>query len=196
MTIAVLSTGLALIAAARRAPAATAATPNPAADQAAVKEFESRVAALEKQVRDADKAVPARKPTASSAHLEASRQLIAARLRQARAGAKLGDIFTPEVADLFRRRLAQAWNGPHGAAIRASLRHAEPLPTKALPVNSSYPSSVPLQSTPPDLLQALPPLPGDLEYRFVGRNLILHSLPSNLVVDVLPNALPADHSPA
>ncbi|HEY7856417.1 MAG TPA: hypothetical protein VIC32_08230, partial [Terriglobales bacterium] len=186
----------ALIVAAQRAPAATGATPNPAADQATLKLFESRVAALEKQVRDADNGAPPRKPTASSAHLEASRRRIATRLRQARAGAKLGDIFTPEVVDLFRRRLAQAWNGPQGAAIRASLRHAEPLPTKALPVNASYPSAVPLQSTPPDLLEALPPLPGDLEYRFVGRNLILHSLPSNLVVDVMPNALPAELPPA
>ncbi|HXR98364.1 MAG TPA: hypothetical protein VN709_11040 [Terriglobales bacterium] len=187
MLIAV-SGGLTITAAAQGAPA-PAVTETPA-EAAIVKNFEDRIAAFEKLAHTAQKAAPTPKSTPSTTQLEASRKVVAARLRRVRASAKIGDIFTPDVAALLRRRLALTWNGPKGAAIRASLRHGEPLATKALPVNSSYPKAVPLQSTPPDLLAVLPPLPNDLEYRFVGRDLILHSLPSNLVVDVLPDALP------
>ena len=43
---------------------------------------------------------------------------------------------------------------------------------------------------PPDVLKQLPALPKDLEYRFVTKHLILFDARSNLVVDVLPNAIP------
>jgi hypothetical protein len=44
------------------------------------------------------------------------------------------------------------------------------------------------------VVRNLPALPPELEYRFVGRHLVLIDLGANLVVDVLRNALPAgDH---
>jgi hypothetical protein len=42
----------------------------------------------------------------------------------------------------------------------------------------------------PTLLQALPALPRELEYRFSGRHLVLIDIHANLVVDILKNALP------
>jgi hypothetical protein len=57
-------------------------------------------------------------------------------------------------------------------------------------VNDEYPKSIPLATVPPKLLAALPPLPHGLEYRFVGRRLILHDTLTNLVVDILENAIP------
>jgi hypothetical protein len=44
---------------------------------------------------------------------------------------------------------------------------------------------------PPTLLQKLPKLPKELEYRIVGHNLVLLDTEPNLVVDVLSNAIPA-----
>ena len=43
---------------------------------------------------------------------------------------------------------------------------------------------------PPSLLMALPQLPRELDYRIVGRDLVLHDVNADLVVDIIPNALP------
>jgi len=40
------------------------------------------------------------------------------------------------------------------------------------------------------LLEALPPLPVELQYRFIGRDLLLVDVEADLVIDILPNALP------
>ena len=81
--------------------------------------------------------------------------------------------------------------GPNGDKVRASLRHAEPLPNVQLQVNAKYPSNLPLQSTPPTLLMNLPPLPKELQYRIVGSALVLYDMSSGLVVDFIPGAVPA-----
>ena len=60
-----------------------------------------------------------------------------------------------------------------------------------LKVNSAYPATLPRQSTPPTLLLNLPRLPKELEYRIVGRDLALHDTVTNLIVDFIPNAIPA-----
>jgi hypothetical protein len=39
------------------------------------------------------------------------------------------------------------------------------------------------------MLAALPGLPEELEYRFVGADLVLIDVPADLVVDILENAL-------
>jgi hypothetical protein len=46
-----------------------------------------------------------------------------------------------------------------------------------------------LSTMPPSLLLNLPKLPEGLEYRFVGRNLILYDSKANLIVDILRNAI-------
>ena len=71
-----------------------------------------------------------------------------------------------------------------GKNIRQSLRSSEPVQLN-LNINQSYPSHVPLQSTPPSLLVNLPPLPPDLEYRVIGRDLILLDTKANLIVDIV-----------
>jgi hypothetical protein len=43
----------------------------------------------------------------------------------------------------------------------------------------------------PAVFNVLPGLPAELEYRFVGRNLVLLDAEANLVVDVVREALPA-----
>ena len=75
--------------------------------------------------------------------------------------------------------------------IRASLLHAEPVRGLNLQVNGEYPQVSALQSTPPTLLSDLPKLPSDLEYRIVGRELILLDSTANLIIDLLPDALPS-----
>ena len=59
-----------------------------------------------------------------------------------------------------------------------------------LAVNARYPDQVPLSTMPPDVLENLPKLPKEVEYRFVGEHLILLDPDAHIVVDLMPRALP------
>lgn len=128
-------------------------------------------------------------PANSPEKIVAARRELANRVRVARAGAKQGEISTPEASDYFRRQITDTLNGPHGKEIRSSLRHAEPTKIE-LQINQGYPETVPLQSTPATLLLNLPELPKGLEYRILGRELILRDSDANIIVDYVPNGLP------
>jgi hypothetical protein len=43
---------------------------------------------------------------------------------------------------------------------------------------------------PPTLLMSFPRVPAELEYRFIGSTLILRDVGENLIIDLIPNALP------
>jgi len=58
-----------------------------------------------------------------------------------------------------------------------------------LQVNATYPATEPLQTLPPNLLANLPQLPEDVEYRVVGRDLVLRDVDANIIVDFIPNAI-------
>jgi len=58
-----------------------------------------------------------------------------------------------------------------------------------LKVNAMYPPDTPLPSTPPQVLRSLPKLPEQLEYRIVGKTLIIRDVEANIIVDFVPNAL-------
>jgi hypothetical protein len=57
-------------------------------------------------------------------------------------------------------------------------------------VNMRYPDQVPLSTMPPDLLAALPKLPEEFEFRFVGDRFILLDKHAHLIVDFVDNVLP------
>jgi hypothetical protein len=42
---------------------------------------------------------------------------------------------------------------------------------------------------PPNILLRLPELPKDMEYRFVGRHLILRDVRANMIIDEIPYAI-------
>ena len=47
----------------------------------------------------------------------------------------------------------------------------------------------PLSTVPPNLLAALPELPPDVNYRFLGRDLVLHDTRANIISDEIPDAI-------
>jgi hypothetical protein len=57
-------------------------------------------------------------------------------------------------------------------------------------VNQVYPASVPLQSTPASVLENLPDLPKQLDYRVIGHQLILRDAGANLVIDFADGVVP------
>ena len=160
------------------------------AERAQLKAFSDRV----KAYVNMQKELPPYKLTPSKdvAQLEQKRQTLRDALQKARPNAKQGDIFTPEVAAVFRKLLQATMNGAEGRKIRASLNHAEPIGPRDLSVNGVYPNlnGQPLQSVPPTLLLNLPVLPKGVEYRITGHTLSLRDADANMVVDYLPDALP------
>jgi hypothetical protein len=113
-------------------------------------------------------------------------------IRNTRASAKQGDIFTPEARPVITRLLATVFGGTDGRQLKASIMDENPVDPVALKltVNSRYPDSVPLATIPPEVLQTLPKLTEDLEYRFVGDWMILLDTHAHVIADFIDNALP------
>jgi len=111
-------------------------------------------------------------------------------IRHARAAARQGDVFTAEVTPLFRARIHRVFSGHAGAVADLLDEMLEEDGQFAPPVvNGPFAWSAAV-GTPPAVLAVLPPLPDALQYRFVGADLVLLDVDANLVVDILPGALP------
>jgi len=106
-----------------------------------------------------------------------------------RRSAKQGDIFTPEISAEFLRLIRLAWRNPDAGQMKRSLARSEPV-SITFHINDAYPASIPLQSMPPTLLENLPPLPKELEYRVIGHNLVLRDARANVIVDFIERVIP------
>jgi hypothetical protein len=155
-----------------------------------IQDLDRRLDNYAKLRKRAQAGLPNPKSETSAANVKQYQQSLAQNIRTARPQAKAGDIFTPAISQLFRELIETSIRGNSGNNIRASLRHAEPVHEFPLEVNQEYPQTSAMQSTPPTLLSNLPKLPPDLEYRIVGRGLVLLDTKTNLIVDLLPDALP------
>jgi hypothetical protein len=160
-------------------------------DAAIASDFEKKIADYMKVHQQAQSGLNAPRVTDSAAKITDYQHQLSTRIRSLRPDAKQGNIFTPEITGLFQRLIATAMNSPEGARIRRSYKHAEPNAIRGLKlnVNEEYPDRVPLQSMPPSLLLNLPQLPKELDYRFVGHELVLRDVPANLIVDVIPDVM-------
>lgn len=126
----------------------------------------------------------------SEAHQVAGHQdALAELIRTARVGAKHGDIFDAESRSYIRRILREELKGTKGQQLRAALM-SEKTAGVPLRVNDRYPDTKALSLVPPGLLLKLPQLPEPLEYRFAGRHMLLLDKKADLIVDVMPNAIP------
>ena len=160
---------------------------------AAVKAFRDRAddyLALQKKAGDG---LPPLKETDDPNKLAPRQQALGEAIRQARAGAKEGDLFGPEIGARARKLVREDWAS---RAKKDKQGLAENIPPGwVAEVNATYPPTLPLATFPPALLAELPPLPEGLEYRFAGRHLIIRDATANLIVDVLSNALPETPRP-
>lgn len=151
-------------------------------------EFKQRVDDYIELRNKADDGSPPLEKTADAEKIREAQLALAKRIRAARAGAKHGDIFTPEIAAQFRRLLRPEVK-EKGTKPAISQDNPGDFPFK---VNDPYPDKQPLSTVPPNVLESLPKLPEkqDLDYRFVSKHLILRDSRANLIVDYIPNALP------
>jgi hypothetical protein len=151
-------------------------------------DFTARVKAYVELVDKADAGAPPLKETNDPAKIVVAQNALAERIRAARASAKAGDIFTPEIRQKFRSLLRPELKGKEGAQTKEVIKEESPdnLPLK---VNAKYPEKEPLSTVPPNVLQSLPKLPEHIEYRFVQKHLILRDARANIIVDFIPNAI-------
>ena len=110
-------------------------------------------------------------------------------LRSARPNAKRGELFRPETADYIRRTLKTEFQGKDRQQLREQIFETETQGV-VLRVNYPYAQSAELSEMPATLLTKLPPLPKELRYRFVGRNMLLVDRESDVIIDFMPDALP------
>jgi hypothetical protein len=128
--------------------------------------------------------------------LRASHQLAAA-IRDARQAAQRGDVFNPVVAANFRARIDYALRD-HDRRKKVldqltEVEDDEDERPKAgwVPAVNGTLDWFATGGTPPSIIKALPDLPDELQYRFVGLDLLLLDVDANLIVDILPAAISA-----
>ena len=155
---------------------------------AAVLAFQKRVADYVKVHRQADGKVPSLAETNDPAKISEREVALGEAIRALRSGAQPGDVFCEEVRPVLIKVIRDDF-AKRSAMDRKAL--VQELPAKmALTVNMTYPSKLPLATVPAKLLRALPDLPPELEYRIVGRNLLLRDVKANIVVDFVRDAVP------
>lgn len=126
------------------------------------------------------------------------RRALAAAVQQARTNAKPGDVFPAGERAALIRILRTETKGREGAPARKTIAEDNPTakqdaehkaPPVKLAVNAIYPDGAPRSTVPPTVLLRLPKIPDTVEFRFVGKALVLYDARANLIVDFIPNAL-------
>jgi len=159
-------------------------------DAAVMADFKARVEKYADLQKDLAKGDAKQKDEVSAEQLDKQKRALIARIQAARAGAKHGDIFTPEMHPVFRRLLAPELKGEDGRDAKVVLQDDAPAPgTVAFKVNAKYPEGQPIPTMPANLLLNLPQLPEPLEYRLVGQHLLLLDTAADLVVDYMLNVI-------
>jgi hypothetical protein len=130
-------------------------------------------------------------PTGTPAEITARSDRLAAAIMAARTNAKPGDIFTPEVASVIATLIKEEYSRRPARVIDARGDAQEELPNFVPQVNTPYPTTYPLATFPATLLPILPRLPDKLEFRVVGKYLLIRDIEANVIIDFMPNALPA-----
>ena len=139
--------------------------------------------------KDLEKGLPKLSDNATPQQIDANQRIFEKKMQAARKNAKRGEIFTGAAEPVIRRLLASVFAGPEGKQLMDSVLDEQPAGVK-LAVNARYPDNVPVSTVPPDILQALPQLTEDLEYRFISHHLILLDAHAHVIADYIENALP------
>ena len=173
---------------------ATAATPPAvtepvsAAQTEAAIEFQKRIQVYMKTHNQAEAKVPNLKSTDDPQQISDREKALGQMIMTMRAGAQPGEIFAPEFQPYFIQIVRDDF-AARSPADRKALINELPKNMK-VDINTIYPTTLPLATFPPALLRKLPDLPPEMEYRIVGRSLIIRDAKANLIVDILRDVVP------
>lgn len=156
----------------------------------AIAEFQKEVDEYVELHRRIARTVPPLSEHASPEMIDAHQRALGRAIQQARKNASVGDIFERDIRPVLRRLLHGLFAGVEGQKLLMSVMEENPGETVKLVINGRYPDTFPLSSVPPQILKALPPLPQELEYRFIQTSLILLDVDAHIIVDYLTGAVP------
>jgi hypothetical protein len=151
-----------------------------------LRDFQKRVASYVDVQKRAAQGAPMTS-TSDPSITQAAENALAARLKTARANAKQGDIFAPSIVTRLRQLMDPELRGRAAAETRSAIRD-EPPPVFALKVNAVFPDG-PLPTMPVNVLQVLPRLPKQLEYRIVNTHLVLRDVQAGIIVDYMSHVM-------
>ena len=160
------------------------------ADKQVIKAFDDRVKQYLKLRESVKAKAPKLAKDSTPEQIQAAENAFIEALRAARAGARAGDLFTPDVAQYIRTTLKSEFTSTDKKEVKKVVLEKEtniPVPLK---VNYPYPDPKEFVEMPATLLLKLPPLPKELKYRYVGHSLLLLDNDSSLIIDYMVNALP------
>lgn len=150
---------------------------------AATKAFLDRIQEYVNFHNNVEKMVPALKETANPEEIAKRELALGAALIKQRPDAKEGDFFIKQYQPYIIKIIQQDFS-KRSVADRKALVVELPKGLK-VGVNMLYPTTLPLATFPGKLLKELPELPKELEYRIVGRHLILRDVTGNVIVDLM-----------
>lgn len=154
----------------------------------AVLAFKQRVADYMKIHHEAESKVPKLTETNDPTKVHDREVALGAMIKTLRPAAREGDILGGDFRAVLEREVRQDFM-QRSASDRKALIQELPAKVK-MAVNMTYPSDLPLATFPAKLLKKLPDLPEELEYRIVGRNLVLLDVTANVIVDIARNIVP------
>lgn len=151
--------------------------------------FEERVNDYVRQREAVENALPKLSKQATAEEISVHKTALLKGVLAKRKGAKRGSVFTPEAEQRIRSVIAAQYKGRDRLELRKELAEAE---NASVPVrvNAVYPEASELLEMPATLLLALPELPQQVRYRFVGERLLLVDRENHLIIDYMPKVLP------
>jgi hypothetical protein len=155
---------------------------------AAMEDFQKRLDAYLELREDLATKLEPLSPTADTSELTARQEALASAMKNARAGAKQGDLVPKPVAVQMAETVAADFRRRNAAAKQSALKEVPDGPRPV--INRTYPAEAALPTVPPLLLAKLPTLPDNLQYRFFGRHIVILDGDLQIITDYIANALP------
>jgi len=161
------------------------------ADKETIKRFDERLKRYVSLRSELKAKAPKLSKDSTPEQIQAAESALAQSLRTSRASAKAGDIFAPDIAQYIRTTLKREFKPAEKKEIRKVVADDKETNIPVLlKVNYPYPDPKEFVEMPATLLLKLPPLPKEVKYRYVGRNLLLVDTDNNMIVDYMIHALP------
>lgn len=155
---------------------------------ATIKEFLKRVDGYVELHKKLEATLPPLPKQTDPKQIDTHQRALAKLIQEARKTAKPGDILFPAMQRLVRVLLRPIFSGKDGQQIKNEIVDNEYKGNVKLMVNGRYPDEVPISTVPPQVLQQLPKLPEELEYRFIQRSLILFDPHAHIIADFMERA--------
>ena len=155
----------------------------------AKQEFEERLKGYIDLHKKLEATLPKLSKEATPEELDKNQRALGLLIKAERAAAKRGEFFSPGMEQLVRRTMKSVLSGRDAKTIKGSIMDENP-GVPDLQVNDRYPDSIPLSTMPPQVLEPLPALTEDLEYRFIGQRLALVDSHAHIIVDFTNDVLP------